>query len=85
MGLSKDHLSDAAPAFSLMFKAWQRVLSDPQWDLIRPELKLPYALQNDFGPGSWEPAEVPVRPEDKTFSSRLWNFEAAVMGGSPAA
>ena len=82
LGLLKDSLSDAAPGWALVYRNWQAVFADNVWSLVRPELRLPYAIAQDFQPGLREPAEVKIRAEDKTFSARLKNFGVAVLGGA---
>jgi hypothetical protein len=72
-----------APASALAYRNWHRVMDDPQWLSIRGPLRLKYACEHDFGPGLWLPSEVEVKPEDKTFTSRLRNLGAAVLSGTP--
>jgi hypothetical protein len=57
-------------------------MADNQWPQVINGLKLPYAIARGFEPGLWEPDEVDVKPEDKTFGARLRNFGSAVLSGS---
>lgn len=81
LGLSQDQL-DGPPPWSLVYRNWRPVLSDHTWPLVRKELKLPYAIQHGFEPGLWEPSEIDVKLEDRTFGARLRNLGSAVLSGS---
>jgi hypothetical protein len=83
LGLSADQLG-GAPPWALAYRNWHAVMADPQWLNIKGPLRLRYAVEHDFDPGLWMPNEIMVKPEDRTFASRLLNLGSAVMG-SPAA
>jgi hypothetical protein len=81
LGLSQDQL-DGPPPWSLVYRNWRPILDDQTWPQVRKELKLPYAIQHRFEPGLWEPSEIDVTAQDKSFGARLRNLGSAVLAGS---
>ena len=80
IGAGPDSLPDGAPPQSLTFRRWKAWLADIDFGRVKPELRLRYSLEHDFGPGVWRPQDIRVAAEDQTFGAKLRNLGSAVTG-----
>ena len=72
LGYGPDNLEEGAPRHALVFRNWRPQLSDQRYPLLKPELRLPYAVREGWLPGLWTPAgreDFAGRPDiRRTFS-----------------
>jgi hypothetical protein len=52
------------PPFALVFRNWRAVLADDRFNLLKLELRLPYAVERGFEPGLWRPGDIKTTAEE---------------------
>jgi hypothetical protein len=79
LGYGPERLSDGAPNFALWAKNWRLALDDRVFGKLRPQVRIKYALDNDWQPGLWRPEDISTTPADATFGAKLKNLGSAVF------
>jgi hypothetical protein len=68
-----------APRMSMWLKHWHKALEDQTFGRLKPELRIPYAVDRQFGPGLWAPSDVDdSTAAGKSLRGRLRNLGSAV-------
>jgi hypothetical protein len=62
----------------VVFKNWRALITDERFDLLKPPLRIRYAIDKGFEVGLWRPEDIKTKPEDHTFAAKLRNLGWAV-------
>jgi hypothetical protein len=75
---------DGAPRSAFAYRNWRTAVDDNRFYSVKGPLRLRLAIEANWQPGCWTPADIKVTAGDKTPASRLKRLGSAVFKASGA-